>query len=66
MIAKAEIDPRAQYNFVFFRPGVFEAEKVQYAGETNGPKLLLKQNNDLYAEVTDLVAWLSRKQRNRT
>ena len=60
-IKKVEIDMRAQYNFIFFRTGVFEAEKIGYGEEFDGPSLVVKNNLDMFEEVKDLVAWLSRK-----
>ena len=56
---QVRVDPRVQYNFIYFRPGAFESEQVLNYGQISGYNLVFK-NKDSYEEVNDIISWLSK------
>ena len=51
---------KAQYNVIYFDTGLYESEFVVKGAETAGYNLILR-NKDLFEEVPDLIAWLSKR-----
>ena len=51
---------KAQYNIIYFDTKLYESEIVVKGSETTGYNLIVK-NKDLFEEVPDLIAWMSKR-----